>query len=393
MSAVRTGLDRIAAQDPEALRWLRGKRLGLLAHAASVDHRLRHIVEILREVGADLRALFAPEHGFDAVAQDMEGIEGADAPREGLRLYSLYGESEAELSPKPEWLSDLDGVIVDLQDVGARYYTFVWTAALLARAALEAGVEVLILDRPNPLGGEIVEGMPQRPGYLSFVGLHPVAVRHGMTLAEICRLALAHWKVDAPGLHCLKMLGWRRAMSWPECGLPWVFPSPNMPSLSTARVYPGGCLLEGTLLSEGRGHTRPFEVWGAPYVDGERLQREVPVEGATLRPLFFRPKFHKFAGEVCGGVQVHVHSPQSFRPYATYLRLIAAAKGMGEGRFAWRSEPYEFVHDRPAIDLLTGGPEYREALDAGESLDAYLELDARDAARFAEQRLPFLLYP
>jgi uncharacterized protein YbbC (DUF1343 family) len=385
---VQSGLDRVAEGNADALRLLRGRRVGLLAHAASVDAGLRPAEQVLRAAGAEIAALFGPEHGYTGHAQDMESV--ADAAQEKLPVYSLYGDSFDALSPRPEWLRGLDAVVIDLQDVGSRYYTFVWSAALMLRACAASGVACVVLDRPNPLGGELLEGRAQRPGYRSFVGLYDVPVRHGLSLAEVLRMVRALEGIDEQLLEIVPMRGYRRAHSFAETGLPWVLPSPNMPTLDTALVYPGGCLLEGTNLSEGRGTTRPFELWGAPFVDGARLVESVSLPGASLRPLWFAPTFHKFAGRPCGGVQVHVREPKTFRPYAAYLRLIAAVARRSEA-FAFRTETYEYVSDRPAIDLLTGGPEYRSAVLAGgpdEALLAWL----CDPGDFAARRRDWLLY-
>jgi len=388
---VCTGLDRVAAGDEAVLSQLRGRRVGLLAHAASVDSRLCHALQVLTDAGCAPAALFGPEHGFFGAAQDMIGVDGA-ADGAGVPVYSLYGDAAEDLSPRPEWLADLDVLVVDLQDVGSRYYTYVWTAVCALRVAAGCGVQTIVLDRPNPLGGEIVEGAIQRPGYRSFVGLCDVAVRHGMTLGEICA-RIARLEGLAPeALHVVELQGWTRAMGFERTGLPWVLPSPNMPTPDTARIYPGGCLLEGTNLSEGRGHTRPFEIWGAPFVDGQALAREVSAPGVVLRPLQFTPTFHKHGGEMCGGVQVHVTDPSAVRSYDLYLRLIAACYRAAPDRFAWRTEVYEFVSDRPAIDLLTGGPEFRQHVDAGDPLDAYLAEQERGARGFDTDRRDDLLY-
>lgn len=389
-SMVETGLDRLARGDAVLRKRLDGKRVGLLAHAASVDRNLRHAVDVLNASGASLSALFGPEHGFFATAQDMIGV--ADA-RAHVPMYSLYGEHEADLAPKPEWLDGLDLVVIDLQDIGARYYTYVWTAAIMLVACARKGIPVLALDRPNPLGGVTVEGAPQREGYRSFVGYYPVSVRHGMTLGEVLTMVCALEKLPTEALEVVQMRGWQRAMFWEQTGLPWVLPSPNMPTVDTAVVYPGGCLLEATNLSEGRGTTRPFELWGAPFVDPEALAR-VQVDGAIMRPMRFEPTFHKWSKQVCAGVQPHVVDRNVFRPYETYLKLLAAVvANHADAGFAWRSEPYEFVSDRPAIDLLTGGPEYRTCIEQGASLDDVLEAERRGAHAFEHVRRPFLLYP
>lgn len=389
MRRVLTGLDRIALDEPGALFEIRGK-VGLLAHPASVDAELRHARDVLIEGGADLRALFGPEHGYGGEAQDMIGV-GDLRDRDGIPIHSLYGATEETLSPRPEQLEGLDVVVVDLQDVGSRYYTYVWTAALMLKAAAARGVRTVVLDRPNPLGGDVVEGAPQRPGHRSFVGLYDVAVRHGMTIGEIATMVRAIEGIDEKLVKVVEMRGWERRMRFEDTGAPWVLPSPNMPTPDTARVYPGGCLIEGTALSEGRGLTRPFEIWGAPGLDGRALA-ELPIEGAALRPTTFRPTFQKHAKEICGGVQVHLVDEARFRPYEAYQRLVARAAELLGDAFAWRPDPYEFVGDVPAIDLLTGGPEYREAVDARASLDGVVEAERAGAAAFAERRGEWLLY-
>ncbi|HJK92988.1 MAG TPA: DUF1343 domain-containing protein, partial [Polyangiaceae bacterium LLY-WYZ-15_(1-7)] len=337
--SVATGLDRIVADDGGVREAIAGKRIGLLAHPASVDRRLRHALPLLQEL-AEVRVLFGPEHGWAGTAQDMAGVEGS--AEAALRVVSLYGSTAAELHPKASDLEGLDAVVVDLQDVGSRYYTFVWTAAFMLRVAAKAGVETVVLDRPNPIGGAVVEGMPQRPGYRSFVGLYDVAVRHGLTIGEMCEWVRCREGIDEAALRVVELRGWERRMWFDETGLPWVLPSPNMPTLDTATVYPGGCVIEGTTLSEGRGTTRPFEIWGAPGVAGAELA-EIEVEGATLRPLAFEPTFQKHAKATCGGVQVHVSDRERFRSYQAYLRWIAAAlQQRPDDVFPWRTEEYEY---------------------------------------------------
>ena len=389
MTRVRTGLDRVADGDSKAARVIAGRNIGLLAHAASVDRALRPAVSVLREAGAHIAALFGPEHGFAGAAQDMVGVGNVDAS--DVPVYSLYGDDAADLSPNPEWLRDLDAIVIDLQDVGSRYYTYVWTAALTMKVAASVGTDVVVLDRPNPLGGVRVEGAPQRAGYLSFVGLYPIAVRHGLTIAELLQWVCDHDQLDREALHIVPLDGWQRGMTFAETGLPWVMPSPNMPTLDTAVVYPGGCLIEGTTLSEGRGTTRPFEIWGGPGLDVAALI-ELDLHGVTLRPVEFVPTFQKHAGASCAGVQVHVTDPWVFRPYETYIRMLAAALPSLPPDARWRTEEYEFVSDRPAIDLLTGGPELRAAVDEGTSLDALLARETRGAAEFDGQRRAAWLY-
>ena len=389
MSGVRTGLDRIADGDSKAVRLVSERKIGLLAHAASVDRGLRSAAAVLEQAGARVAALFGPEHGFSGAAQDMVGVDGDQASE--VPVYSLYGDDAEDLSPKPDWLRGLDAVVVDLQDVGARYYTYVWTAALTMKVAARVGTEVIVLDRPNPLGGVRVEGAPQRGGFLSFVGLYPIAVRHGLTIAELMRYVRKHEQIDPEALQVVSMDGWKRAMTWTDTGLPWVLPSPNMPSLDTTALYPGGCLVEGTQLSEGRGTTRPFELWGAPDLAIEPLL-ELDLHGAKLRPVEFLPMFHKHAGRVCRGVQVHVTDDWVFRPYEAYLRMLAAVLPSLPPQQRWRAEAYEFVSDRPAIDLLTGGPEFRHVVDEGLALDDLLADEARGAAEFDGERRAVWIY-
>ncbi len=280
---VRTGLEVLATEQAGRVR---GRAVGLLAHPASVTSELRHAREVLTAAGARVAALFGPEHGVGGEAQDMEGV--ADGGGAGVRAYSLYGAEYSSLTPRPEWLDGLDAVVIDLQDVGSRYYTFVWTAVLMARACAAKGVEVLVCDRPNPLGGDVTEGSPQRRELRSFVGLEAVPVRHGLTLGEV--VAWRAREESLANVTVLPMEGWARSMRWADTGLPWVLPSPNMPTPDTAVVYPGGCLLEGTNLSEGRGTTRPFEVFGAPWVDGAVLAAALMSEGGggmTARAMSF----------------------------------------------------------------------------------------------------------
>ncbi len=367
-----------------------GRRVGLLAHPASVTRTMINATQVLRNAGAHLEVFFGPEHGYGGEQQDMIGV-ASDAPkaRGSLPTFSLYGKEENDLYPKKEWLEGLDAVVIDLQDVGSRYYTFVWTAAIMLKEAAKLGVETIVLDRPNPLGGLHMEGAPQRPGYRSFVGYYDVPVRHGMTIGEICTMVRELEAIDKEGLHVVPMQGWQREMLWPATGLPWVLPSPNMPTFDTALVYPGGCLVEGTRLSEGRGTTRPFEIWGAPYVNPAWL---TPRPGAELRALSFKPTFHKHYGKLCRGVQVHVTDAQRFEPYAAYLHWLHAIRTKARSDFQWRSEEYEFVTDRPAIDLLTGGPEFRESIVSDKDLDYWLESGRKDVAAFAERRADWLLY-
>ena len=393
------GPDTTAADAPpgafeENTDLLSGRRLGLLCNPASVTLDFVPAPQALLAAGLDVRVLFGPEHGLTGAAQDMEAVGGGEPSR--LPVISLYGETFDDLAPKGEHLEGLDAVVCDLPDVGSRYYTFVWSIALVMRECAKRRIPVVVLDRPNPLGGEVVEGNLPEERLLSFVGLHPVPVRHGMTPGEIAR-----WTNATQGFGCdLTVVPMRKAGRTPSrreiAETPaWVLPSPNMPTPGTARVYPGGCLVEGTNLSEGRGTTRPFELLGAPWLDADEAAARanaLGMPGVVFRPHVFRPTFQKHAGETCGGVQAHVTDFALFRPYETYLRVIKALRDMDPGRFRWRTETYEYRDDVPAIDLLTGTPTYRRLVDAGEPLETWIATFRDDEARFDEERRPHLLY-
>jgi molybdopterin-guanine dinucleotide biosynthesis protein MobB len=393
-SATAAGLDVLLRDRETAGRILKGKRIGLLANAASVTAGFGPAARALLGAGYDVRVLFGPEHGFWGTAQDMEAVPSGEPSR--LPVVSLYGSTLEELSPRPEHLADLDAVVSDLPDVGSRYYTFVWTTALMMKACAARGIPVAVLDRPNPLGGEIVEGNLPEEELLSFVGLYPVPVRHGMTPGEIAQFVNSEY-----GLGCdLTVVPMKRdggaasRAELAEAGA-WVLPSPNMPTRETAAVYPGGCLVEGTNLSEGRGTTRPFELLGAPWLDADEAAdaaNALGLPGVAFRPHVFRPTFQKHAGTTCGGMQVHVTNAESFRPYETYLRLVKALHDLDPGRFRWRTEKYEYRDDVPAIDLLTGTATYRTLVGEGASLDPWISGFRNDETRFAERRRRHLLY-
>lgn len=397
---VRSGLEVLV---DERLDLVRGRRLGLLCHPASVTCDVRHALDRLLSAGIRPRRLFGPEHGVRGDAQDMVGIEGERDARTGLPVTSLYGSTPDSLTPPAAALADIDLLLVDLQDVGARYYTYVWTMVLCLEAAARAGVEVVVLDRPNPLGGLGVEGGEVAEAMASFVGLASIPVRHGLTIGELATLVRAGIPWGGPrfakpldcALHVVKMEGWRRRDAFDATGLPWVMPSPNMPTLDTAFVYPGMCLVEGTNLSEGRGTTRPFEIVGAPFIDGQHLAerlRSYDLPGIRFRPLCFRPTFHKFAGRSCGGVQMHVVDRATFRPYRTGVTVLRELWALGAEEFRWRNDSYEFVDDRPAIDLLTGGTEVREGIERGLPAEEIFASWLPAERAFLDRRRPHLLY-
>lgn len=390
---MQVGLDRLPAIAPLVER-LRAQRVGLLAHPASVDGRLRHISEVLASLAIRPVVVFGPEHGYGGEAQDMIGVPDARDPATGAPIVSLYGDSFDALVPSSRHLADIDVLLVDLADVGARYYTFVWTALLATRAAARAGVATVLLDRPNPIGGDApsTEGALQREGFLSFVGLEQVPIRHALTVGEIVAAFLAKDGVPLGASGALSIVpptGWDRADRAPSWGVPFVLPSPNMPTADTALVYPGGCLLEGTNLSEGRGTTRPFEIVGAPFLDGRRLAAELAATGLSgfvARPLTFRPTFQKHAGTICGGVQIHVTDARAFRPVATYVALVALARAQAPEAFRFRTDRYEFVDDVPAFDLLTGSSEARIAIERGEPAREIAERASRVDEGWGETR-------
>lgn len=393
--SVRTGLDRLLA-DPSRLA---GRRYGILAHGASISRQgvPIHLALAATPAGPP-SALFGPEHGYYGIEQDMIPADGGTDPWTGAPLLSLYGDSEGTLRPSPSAFSGLDLLLIDLQDVGSRYYTYAATAIWAAEAAMAAGCEVWVLDRPNPLGGAVIEGNLLAPGYESFVGAFRLPVRHGLTLGELFRLEALRrsWSDARACFSVLYLEGWRRAMTWEETGLPWIAPSPNMPTVTTARVYPGGCLVEATELSEGRGTTRPFQLTGAPFIDPKRLAAKLNARrlpGVTFVPTYYRPQFQKHRGALCGGVELLIADPAAFASYRTGVELLATVHRLWTDDFAWREAPYEFVADRPAIDLLTGGPECRQAVESGDGLDDWIAGWPADEAAFREERREILLYP
>jgi len=388
---IATGLDRLLRSSEE----VRGRRFGLLAHGASltVDQVPAHLA--LAAAGAPAARLFGPEHGYHGVEQDMVPAPGHPDPWTGVPIVSLYGDDERSLLPRPEAFAGLDLLLIDLQDVGSRYYTYAATAVWAAEAARAAGCEVWILDRPNPLGGEIVEGNLPRPGFASFVGAFRMPVRHGLTLGEIVRLE-ARRREWGRAPKVIEVEGWRRSDCWPALGRPWVAPSPNMPSYLTALVYPGLCLLEATEFSEGRGTTRPFLLLGAPGLLPTALASALaPLAQMGVRaiPTYFRPQFQKHSGEICGGVELVVVEADRVQAYRLGLEILIALKSVAPEAFRWRKAPYEFIADRPAIDLLTGGDDLRRALDGDGDLAGWLATFATDENAFRTEREEILLYP
>ncbi|MEZ5331263.1 MAG: DUF1343 domain-containing protein [Thermoanaerobaculia bacterium] len=366
----------------------------MLSHAAAVSSDLLPAHLALAHAGAPRpTALFGPEHGFHGVEQDMVAAADATEPWTGVPVHSLYGADEESLRPAPAAFEGLDLLVIDLQDVGTRFYTYAATAVWAAEAALAAGCEVWVLDRPNPLGGAKVEGNLRRPGFESFVGAFELPVRHGLTLGELVRLEAQRggWE-EVPEV--VPVMGWGRREGWADLGRPWVPPSPNLPSPEAAWLYPGLCLVEGTSLSEGRGTTLPFQLVGAPGVDPLKIAGALRHPGVVASPAYFKPQYQKHAGATCGGVRLHVVAPPAMRPVLLGVQLLAAFARHAPDAFAWRREAYEFVTDRPAIDLLAGTEELRSAIDAGDSdaLESWIGSWGGDEERFLAERAPALLY-
>ena len=383
---IRTGLDVLRS---EGFARFRGQRLGLVTHAAALSGPpWKSAVELFSAAeGVELSAVFGPEHGLTGEAQDLIAVE------ESLpRFYSLYGDSFDSLKPTAGQLAHLDRLVIDLQDVGSRYYTFQATMLYCLEAAAAIGLPVTVLDRPNPVGWlPTIEGPLVRPGFESFVGVHAIPTVHGMTLGELAKLYQSE-RVPSGQLEVIPCEGYRRRDRWE-----WVLPpSPNMPSAATASVYPGGCLFEGTNLSEGRGTTRPFEYIGFPGVNAEDIARRLNAEGLTgveFLPVEFRPTFQKHAGRTCGGCFVVPTDPSRFQPLRTGLAMLQAFRDVLGDAFRWRTERYEFVDHLPAIDLLFGSDRERLALEAGVSWRVIAAEWESDEAAFPERRRPHLLYP
>lgn len=390
MNPVRTGLECLLADPP---LWLKGLRLGLLCNPASVDRRLRHARHLIHErFPGGLRVLFSPQHGFFAEKQDNM-IESGDVidPELGLPVFSLYGQTRI---PTREMFADIDLLLVDLQDAGSRVYTFIYTLSYCMETARDCGKKVLVLDRPNPVGGTAVEGNLLDPEWASFVGRFPIPMRHGLTIGELARLFNARFGIGCE-LEVVPMAGWQREMFFAGTHLPWVAPSPNLPTPASALVYPGQVLWEGTNVSEGRGTTQPFELFGAPFLNLAKVAAEIPTgprSGAILRPAAFEPTSNKWQGRCCRGFQIHVSQPSRFAPYILTLRLLQAVLRHHPEQFAWRPPPYEYEYDKPPIDLLIGDPSIRQRLEALEPVESLAESWQGELEEFGEMRREYLLY-
>ncbi len=381
---MQSGLEVLLA---EGLPANAGRRVGLITNHTAIDPLLRSTVDLLHESDTvELAALFGPEHGVRGHAQAGVHVGAGLDPRTGLPVYSLYGETQR---PTGEMLAGLATLIFDIQDVGVRYATYISTMAYAMEAASATGLPFVVLDRPNPITGSQIEGNLLEPGFASFVGVHPIPICHGLTVGELARLFAADRGWPEPVV--VPMRGWRRAMWGDQTGLPWVQPSPNVPTFDSLTVYPGTCLIEGTNLSEGRGTTRPFELIGAPWLDPFRLAADLErrhLPGVAFRPTFFTPTFQKHAGQSCGGVQVHIVQRDAVRPVALGVHLLHAVRSLDSAAFAW-IEGEERGH---FVDLLFGSDRPRLALNAGADVPDVLAGWDEDAAAFAARRQPFLLY-
>jgi uncharacterized protein YbbC (DUF1343 family) len=375
---------------------LRGQRIGLVCNPASVDHQLRHIIDVMMaDKALNIAALFGPQHGFRSDVQDnmieTPHAQYETASGQRLPLYSLYSDTR---EPIPDMLQGLDVLVIDLQDVGTRIYTYVYTMANCMRAAKRQGLKVIVCDRPNPIGGLEIEGITLEPGNESFVGQYPIPTRHGMTIGELARLFNEEFGIGAT-VEVVTMTGWNRAMFADDTELPWVMPSPNIPTLDSAIVFPGSVHIEGTNASEGRGTTRPFELVGAPWIRAEQFaaalnERKLP--GVYFRPVVFEPTFQKHARVACGGCQIHILDREAFKPVLTGVAVIEQMRAADASRFAWKQPPYEYENDKVPIDVIAGSKSLRAAIDAGERAEDIVAGWESSIDAFREIQQPYLLY-
>lgn len=390
MGKVQLGIEKLLTSPP---CWLGEKRIGLLTNQASVDSTLNNTVDLLvQSYPKTIKALFGPQHGFRGEKQDNM-VESQDFihPRFNLPVFSLYGTSRV---PTKEMLELIDILVIDLQDIGTRVYTFITTLAYCLRAAQEHGKKVVVLDRPNPIGGTAVEGNLLKEQLRSFVGVYPLPMRHGLTIGEAAGIFNTQHRIGCD-LEVIPMEGWKRTMYFQETGLHWIPPSPNMPSFTTALVYPGQVILEGTNLSEGRGTTTPFEILGAPFIDPFRLHYNLAgkdLPGIHLREVFFQPTFHKWQGEVCGGLQIHITDPDSYKPYVTSLTIIQEIHSLYPRDFSWRNPPYEYEEEKMPIDLISGDDSIREAIEQGRDLNQLEASWKEELDQFREMAKHHFLY-
>ena len=390
MIRTRLGVERLL---DEKLSLIRGQRVGLVCNQASVLPDLRHVADIFGEQDDfELTTLFGPQHGIRGDVQDnmIETPHTVDA-RTGRPVYSLYSETR---EPTEEMLANLDTIVFDMQDVGCRIYTFVYTMANCMRAAAKFGKRVVVCDRPNPIGGLQIEGNVTETAFTSFVGQFEIPTRHGMTCGELAKMFNKHFGIGCD-LEVVTMDGWQRDYYFERTGLPWVLPSPNIPTVDTCVVFPATVHIEGTELSEGRGTTKPFEINGAPFIDPYAWAGELEkygFAGVAFRHCIFRPTFQKCADQNCGGVQLHVTDREAFTPVIVGIAMVKTAYDLYTEHFQWKQTAYEYVFDKNPFDVVCGTDKIRKQIERGVALNE-IEADwAEDLAAFAEARKPYLLY-
>ncbi len=388
--SVELGIERLLG---DRITLLNGARVGAVVHPASVFPDLRHTADVLAgDKRFRLMSLFGPQHGARGEKQDnMIESEFYRDPGTSLPVHSLYGSTRR---PERAMLEDLDVLVYDLQDVGTRVYTFIHTMAYCMQACAQFGKRMVVADRPNPIGGVGIEGNLLDPAYSSFVGLYPIPMRHGMTVGELAQFVNSEFDIGCD-LCVVPMRGWRRSMWFDQTSLPWVQPSPNLPTLESAVVYPGIVLVEGTTLSEGRGTTRPFEYVGAPYIHPGKLASSLNtlgLPGVSFRPAYFEPTFQKWGGVMCGGIQLHVLDRDSFEPYLTGITVITSIKSQHPDSFAWRQPPYEYEYQKLPIEILCGGRKVPDLIERGANPAEIRESWRDDVASFRSQRESYLLY-
>ena len=390
MATVQTGLECFLKSPP---KWVAGTRLGLLCNPASVDSRFNHArLLIQRRFPEKLTALYSPQHGFFAEKQDnmIESANGID-PILNLPVYSLYGKKRV---PTKAMLDPIDVLLVDLQDVGTRVYTFIYTLSYCLEAAKALHKKVVVLDRPNPINGQTIEGNCLNPDVRSFVGRFPLPMRHALTIGELAQLFNDHFKIGCE-LEIIPMKGWQRSMFFKQTGLPWVAPSPNLPSTVSALVYPGQVLWEGTNVSEGRGTTLPFELFGAPYLKTAKIAATIDsksIPGIVLRPVVFEPTANKWQAKPCRGFQIHITNPEQYRPYETSLQLLQAVISYHKEAFEWKQPPYEYETQKLPIDLIIGDRDIRQRLEHLEPVETLVESWQTGLSEFYEISQRFHLY-
>jgi uncharacterized protein YbbC (DUF1343 family) len=387
---VKLGLEKILGEHKHLLK---GQRIGLICNQASVDHKFRHAADLFFEDSdINLTTLFGPQHGIRGDVQDnMIETAHANDKQTGLPIYSLYSETR---EPTEQMLENTDVLVFDLQDVGCRVYTFIYTMANAMKACARFGKKFIVLDRPNPINGVDIEGSLLEIGHESFVGMYPIPMRHGLTVGELAKLFNAEYSINCE-LEVVTMDEWEREDFYDETGAPWVMPSPNMPMVDTAVVFPGTVYLEGTKVSEGRGTTRPFELIGAPYIESKTLAdalSSLELPGVIFRATEFMPTFQKHFNKVCGGVFVHVTDRNLFKPVIAGIAVIKTIFDLYPNDFEWKNPPYEYVYDRNPFDVIAGTTKLRESFENGVSLGEIQNSWKADEEAFREQRQKYLLY-